>query len=419
MRRHAVILAAAFAWFISIESAEAKLDILVDKATQHMLVIQDGYVRYMWPVSTGRDNMATPNGVYAPQRLERSWFSRAYYNSPMPFSIFFHNGYAIHGSHAIDKLGGPASHGCVRLHPYHAELLFDLVEQEGPNQTTIEITDEARPDEPPSTPGRAIAAATGQGPYPPSPRVIRYRDAGEIPGEPPPTPGRAIATATGQGPYMPPPHVIRYRDTGETPGEPSPTPGRAIATATGQGPYMPPPRVIRYRDTGDTPAEMPEPAPIPRGNRPLVARVSLPPRPPSPPLPAPAPRRVLADVRPPADIRPPATVRPPANIPTASVPRARCGEADPASGSSRGSDEASDCRPKPKIVEAAPPERVQPPPPERVQQAPAEHAQQAAPPDHTQQAAARSLYGFKLLPASCWSGGASRWRAFASSAACR
>src|SRR5882757_10980983 len=64
MRRHAVILAAALAWLVSIEGAEARLDILVDKGTQRMLVMQDGYMRYIWPVSTGRDEMATPNGVY-------------------------------------------------------------------------------------------------------------------------------------------------------------------------------------------------------------------------------------------------------------------------------------------------------------------------------------------------------------------
>src|ERR1700742_3385481 len=58
MRGHAVILALALVWFFRIGSAEAKLDILVDKATQRMMVMQDGYIRYMWPVSTGRDNMA-------------------------------------------------------------------------------------------------------------------------------------------------------------------------------------------------------------------------------------------------------------------------------------------------------------------------------------------------------------------------
>lgn len=197
----AVILAATLAWFVSIETAEAKLDILVDKATQRMLVIQDGYIRYMWPVSTGRDNMQTPNGVYTPQRLERNWFSSAYYDSPMPFSIFFHNGYAIHGSYAIDRLGGPASHGCVRLHPHHAAILFDLVQMEGPERTTIEITDRGRPAEPP-LPGREMAALPGMNVNPPAPRTIRYRDMVDVP-EPPPMPppmprvNRPIVARTG------------------------------------------------------------------------------------------------------------------------------------------------------------------------------------------------------------------------------
>jgi L,D-transpeptidase catalytic domain len=213
MRRHAVILAAALAWLISIESAEARLDILVDKASQRLLVIQNGYMRYIWPVSTGRDETATPNGVYAPQRLERNWFSTAYYNSPMPYSIFFHNGYAIHGSYAIERLGGPASHGCVRLHPHHAGLLFDMVQQEGPGNTTIEVTDEARPEGPP-LPGREIAAAENL--YPQGSRSARYREAGEmaeltpaqrgnrpIAARPPPAAGRRILTDARLPAYAP------------------------------------------------------------------------------------------------------------------------------------------------------------------------------------------------------------------------
>jgi len=207
MRRHAVILTAALALLISSESAEAKLDILVDKATQRMLVIQDGYMRYIWPVSTGRDETATPNGVYIPQRLERSWFSAEYYNSPMPYSIFFHNGYAIHGSYAINQLGGPASHGCVRLHPHHAALLFDLVQQEGPENTTIEVTDEARPDEPP-LPGREIAAARGM--YPPVPRIARYRETGDMPElAPVPRGYRPIAAMNAPPPRPLPPPAAR------------------------------------------------------------------------------------------------------------------------------------------------------------------------------------------------------------------
>jgi hypothetical protein len=312
MRCRAVILAAALASLISIESAEAKLDILVDKATQRMLVIQDGYIRYMWPVSTGRDSMATPNGVYAPQRLERNWFSAAYYDSPMPFSIFFYKGYAIHGSYAIDRLGGPASHGCVRLHPRHAAVLFDLVQQEGPNNTTIEVSDEGRPAEPPA-PGREIAAG---------------------PGVNPPVP------AAGPGMYPPVP-------------------------VAGPGVNPPVPRSVYYREAGD----MPDPPPAPLGNRLIAARNALPLR----PVPAPVGRRMLTEVRPPANIP-----RPPSGA----------GEADTANGSPRPSNELSEPRSKPKAAERSPPE----------------HGQQAP-----------STSNFKLLPASCWSGGASRWKWWASS----
>ena len=139
MRGRAVVLVAALAWLVGMDSAEAKLDILVDKATQRMLVIQDGYIRYMWPVSTGRSGYGTPSGVFHPQMMARRWFSRRYYNSPMPHSIFFHGGYAIHGSYAINRLGGPASHGCVRLHPGNAATLFSLVSHEGPGRTRIII----------------------------------------------------------------------------------------------------------------------------------------------------------------------------------------------------------------------------------------------------------------------------------------
>ena len=61
------------------------------------------------------------------RRMARRYFSRKYYNSPMPHAIFFYRGFAIHGTNDIARLGGPASHGCVRLHPSHAAALFALV----------------------------------------------------------------------------------------------------------------------------------------------------------------------------------------------------------------------------------------------------------------------------------------------------
>ena len=104
-----------------------------------MYVTVNGVTRHQWPVSTGRGRFGTPNGVFRPQRLARTWFSSRYYNSPMPYSVFFHKGYAIHGTREISRLGGPASHGCVRLHPQNAAVLFALVQRSGPGQTRISI----------------------------------------------------------------------------------------------------------------------------------------------------------------------------------------------------------------------------------------------------------------------------------------
>jgi len=120
--------------------ASANVLISVDKSAQHMSVSVDGVPRYRFAVSTGRAGYGTPNGTYHPERLAASWFSKLYYNSPMPHSIFFHGGYAIHGSYEINRLGGPASHGCIRLHPANAAALFALVKSEGMAATTIVVS---------------------------------------------------------------------------------------------------------------------------------------------------------------------------------------------------------------------------------------------------------------------------------------
>jgi L,D-transpeptidase-like protein len=120
--------------------ANAAVVIHVDKNRQAMSVAVDGEPRYEWAVSTGRAGYGTPNGTYHPQRLERTWFSKKYYDSPMPHSIFFSRGFAIHGSYEIRHLGGPASHGCIRLHPSNAATLFALVQQEGIGNTNIVVS---------------------------------------------------------------------------------------------------------------------------------------------------------------------------------------------------------------------------------------------------------------------------------------
>lgn len=109
--------------------AAAGIVIRVNKTTQTMQVVVDGQHRYTWAVSTGREGYNTPNGSYTPQRLERHWQSRRYGMAPMPHSIFFRGGYAIHGTNMVRRLGQIDSHGCIRLAPGHARILFEMVQR--------------------------------------------------------------------------------------------------------------------------------------------------------------------------------------------------------------------------------------------------------------------------------------------------
>jgi len=118
--------------------AAAEVVVTVDKSTQRMTVAVDGAERYTWPVSTGLAG-GPPNGTYRPERLERTWYSHLFGMAPMPHSIFFRGPYAIHGTTVVSRLGHPASHGCVRLHPDNAATLFALVQQQGPANTRIVI----------------------------------------------------------------------------------------------------------------------------------------------------------------------------------------------------------------------------------------------------------------------------------------
>jgi hypothetical protein len=111
--------------------ARAAVNVQVDLSTQTMHVTSDRGEAYDWPVSTARAGFVTPNGRYGVQSLQAMHYSRKYHNSPMPHSIFFHGGYAIHGTYETASLGAAASHGCVRLSPQHAAQLYDMVRAEG------------------------------------------------------------------------------------------------------------------------------------------------------------------------------------------------------------------------------------------------------------------------------------------------
>lgn len=113
----------------------------VDISSQRMTVSVNGWHYATWKVSTGRRGYHTPRGTYRPKWMTRMHYSRKYDLSPMPHSIFFKGGYAIHGTNSIRRLGRPASHGCVRLHPRNARELYSLVRRHGMKNTRVRISD--------------------------------------------------------------------------------------------------------------------------------------------------------------------------------------------------------------------------------------------------------------------------------------
>jgi hypothetical protein len=125
--------------FMSVMEANAKrVEIVISKISQKMTVKVDGDTEYVWPVSTGAQRYETPTGSFRPFRMEAEHFSKEWDDAPMPHSIFFTGeGHAIHGSYHVKSLGRKASHGCVRLAPENAAILFTLVQTAGMSNTRV------------------------------------------------------------------------------------------------------------------------------------------------------------------------------------------------------------------------------------------------------------------------------------------
>ena len=81
-------------------------------------------------VSTGLPNTPTPVGQF------RIWIKLRYddmagadyYIEDVPYVMYFHEGYGLHGVTWHGNFGHPMSHGCVNLPTPEAEWLFNWVE---------------------------------------------------------------------------------------------------------------------------------------------------------------------------------------------------------------------------------------------------------------------------------------------------
>lgn len=122
-------------------SGPVPTEVVVDISDQTMAVYVDGALDAVWPVSTARAGKVTPRGSWSPNFLSRHHRSSLYNNAPMPFAIFYNGNIAIHGTPHVDRLGAPASAGCVRLAPENAEMLFDRVARDGLGSFRVTVID--------------------------------------------------------------------------------------------------------------------------------------------------------------------------------------------------------------------------------------------------------------------------------------
>jgi lipoprotein-anchoring transpeptidase ErfK/SrfK len=140
MQLHKIMSLGAVLTALFITPAKADwVSITVDVSDQLMYVQTESGYDDAYPISTGRKGYNTPYGEFKPYNMTRMHYSKKYDNAPMPNSIFFHGGYAIHATYDIQRLGRPASHGCVRLSLDHAKRLYEMVKNVGMSNTYIQI----------------------------------------------------------------------------------------------------------------------------------------------------------------------------------------------------------------------------------------------------------------------------------------
>lgn len=112
---------------------------VIDLGTQTMVVSDKNGEIARWKISSARGGYHTPTGSFTPHYAARMHYSKQYHFSPMPYSVFFNEGVAVHGTNDLAHLGRPASHGCVRAHPKNAKVFYELVQKHGMQMTRVTV----------------------------------------------------------------------------------------------------------------------------------------------------------------------------------------------------------------------------------------------------------------------------------------
>jgi hypothetical protein len=129
---------------------ECMIYIAISKSKQKLYLYIDKELKDSFLVSTGTKYRKTPNLNTRPSGpIFTKYTSRKFpggnYNGlgNMPYAVFVRGGYAIHGTTKgnFAKLGKVASHGCIRVHPDNAKIIYSLAKQFGLENMWVTIRD--------------------------------------------------------------------------------------------------------------------------------------------------------------------------------------------------------------------------------------------------------------------------------------
>lgn len=135
---------------ITCREKECYLYVEIIKSRQVLYLYLDGELTDSFKVSTGKGRYRTPDLNLRPSgpiftKYTSKKFPGGNYQGlgNMPYAVFVRGGYAIHGTTPgnFSKLGAPASHGCIRLHPDNGRVFYELVKLVGLSNTWVNVRD--------------------------------------------------------------------------------------------------------------------------------------------------------------------------------------------------------------------------------------------------------------------------------------
>ena len=106
----------------------------IDLSAQTLVAFDSCQPVFATLISSAKAPAVTPLGtfsiVYKEEKLplfanERVASSKGFYLADVPWLMFFHENWAIHGTYWHDRFGEPWSHGCVNVSPYDARWLYE------------------------------------------------------------------------------------------------------------------------------------------------------------------------------------------------------------------------------------------------------------------------------------------------------